>query len=190
MASSSSLDREEEEELALSRFLEFVEAADIKFVTADYLQRLHRRGRVWPRRQEAERDGELFQPTRQMLHFSFIAISHCWESREHPDPHGYQLAQIVHHIQPAFPTMGSESAAYYDRLDRNPRDQYCYKLDGQDRCCYADRIYFFSLTTCHFTNSNETQSSRIAFNAAWRTCICSTPTPDIVRFVLCGASRG
>ena len=22
--------------------------------------------------------------------FSFIGISHCWESREHPDPFGYQ----------------------------------------------------------------------------------------------------
>ena len=26
--------------------------------------------------------------------FSFIGISHCWESREHPDPFGYQPLEL------------------------------------------------------------------------------------------------
>ena len=77
-------------------FLEYVLAADIKFVQASYLADLFQGGRVLPRRQEAEGEpGALFQPDQTTQHFKYIAISHCWESREHPDPYGHQLEQIV-----------------------------------------------------------------------------------------------
>ena len=68
-------------------------------VRPEYLVQLHREGRVWPRRQEAEREpGALYRPPKKE-YFRFIAISHAWESREHPDPCGFQLEQIVRRIK-------------------------------------------------------------------------------------------
>ena len=72
--------------------------ADIKFVRLDYILRLRRERRSFPRRQEAEEEeGALFQPTSttQAEDFKYVAVSHCWESREHPDPHGFQLAMLA-----------------------------------------------------------------------------------------------
>ncbi|CAE7712386.1 Nlrp4b [Symbiodinium sp. CCMP2456] len=76
----------------------YVVRSDIRFVQPDYIIRLHQEGRVFPRRQEAEgEEGALFQlhPTAQAGDFKYVAVSHCWESREHPDPHGFQLAQLA-----------------------------------------------------------------------------------------------
>ena len=68
-------------------------------VRPEYLVQLHREERVWPRRPEAEREpGALCRPA-EGEYFRFIGISHAWESREHPDPCGFQLAQIVRRIQ-------------------------------------------------------------------------------------------
>ncbi|CAE7231874.1 LRRC74B [Symbiodinium sp. CCMP2592] len=75
-------------------FRDYVVRSDIRFVRPDYILRLHAEGRVFPRRQEAEaEEGALFQldPATQAGDFKYVAVSHCWESREHPDPHGFQL---------------------------------------------------------------------------------------------------
>ena len=72
--------------------------SDIRFVRPDYILRLRREHRVFPRRQEAEgEEGALFQldPATQAGDFKYVAVSHCWESREHPDPHGFQLALLA-----------------------------------------------------------------------------------------------
>lgn len=75
-------------------FRAYVIRSDIRFVRPDYILRLRREGRVFPRRQEAEGEEDaLFQlgPATQAGDFKYVAVSHCWESREHPDPHGFQL---------------------------------------------------------------------------------------------------
>jgi len=78
-------------------FRAYVIRSDIRFVRPDYIRKLRREGRVFPRRQEAEgEEGALFQldPATQAGDFKYVAVSHCWESREHPDPHGFQLALL------------------------------------------------------------------------------------------------
>ncbi|CAE6926307.1 NLRC3 [Symbiodinium natans] len=84
---------------------------DIRLITGLYLQQLHREGRIWPRRQEVEEHG--FVTERELHNFReretlrsldfcneneqprIIAVSHVWETREHPDPLGRQLQALV-----------------------------------------------------------------------------------------------
>eukprot|EP00930_Biecheleria_cincta_P070574 TRINITY_DN58208_c0_g1_i1.p1 TRINITY_DN58208_c0_g1~~TRINITY_DN58208_c0_g1_i1.p1 ORF type:complete len:594 (-),score=82.98 TRINITY_DN58208_c0_g1_i1:334-2115(-) len=100
----------------------FLEDADIRLVRAEYLGDLHRKGAAFPRRQEAERAmtnsgrtalvspeevwhwvkwAELDNEERQSLDIDrscsgrIWSLSHCWESREHPDPFSHQLGVLV-----------------------------------------------------------------------------------------------
>ncbi|CAE7771598.1 unnamed protein product [Symbiodinium sp. CCMP2592] len=76
-------------------FRRYIIDADIKLVRPGYLRDLHKFGLLWPRRQEAERHaGALYAPT-ATDRFTVVTISHVWETMEHPDPCGFQLAQIV-----------------------------------------------------------------------------------------------
>ncbi|CAK9108911.1 unnamed protein product [Durusdinium trenchii] len=69
--------------------------ANIALVRPEFLEELCNDERVWPHRQEAEAiPGALYKP-RPDEKFFFIGISHCWESREHPDPFGFQLRTVV-----------------------------------------------------------------------------------------------
>lgn len=72
-------------------FDKYIKWADIKFVRAAYLVQLHEQGEVWPRRQEAAKvkDALISKPTK------FIALSHMWEAREHPDPFGFQATLLA-----------------------------------------------------------------------------------------------
>ena len=81
-----------------SDFLRYVIEADIHFVRPHFLLRLNEEGKVWPRRQEAELVDALYKP-RIGQRFQFIAISHCWEAREHPDPLGFQGHQLANAIR-------------------------------------------------------------------------------------------
>ncbi|CAE7195194.1 unnamed protein product [Symbiodinium sp. CCMP2592] len=69
----------------------FLLNADIRLVRLEYLQELLQEGHALPRRQEAEHAS--VKSTGQ------TAVSHCWETREHPDPWGYQLETIVRSLQ-------------------------------------------------------------------------------------------
>ena len=92
-------------------FVNFVLHADIKFVRQDYIQKLCQQGQVWPRRQEAEEvDDALMQPNiDEEDTFKYVAVSHAWESREHPDPYGYQLATLAAYINGS----GSENLVFF-----------------------------------------------------------------------------
>ncbi|CAE7355538.1 Nlrc3, partial [Symbiodinium sp. KB8] len=87
---------------------DFLKDADIRLVRADFILKLHREGQRFPRRQEAESayvdsrtalvtheevqdwaDGEAPDGTQ------VISLSHCWESREHCDPYGYQVSKLA-----------------------------------------------------------------------------------------------
>ncbi|CAE7555590.1 ANK1, partial [Symbiodinium natans] len=82
----------------------FCRDADVRLLRPQYLQELHEAGRAWPRRQEAEqeytKDGKEALYTQEELQekvclgwerFTVFALSHVWESREHPDPARHQL---------------------------------------------------------------------------------------------------
>ena len=50
---------------------------------------------MWPRRQEAENEPDALYRPKQGEDVEFIGVSHAWECMEHPDPCGFQLAQLV-----------------------------------------------------------------------------------------------
>ncbi|CAE7685976.1 Nlrc3 [Symbiodinium sp. CCMP2592] len=87
---------------------DFLKEADIRLVRAHFIWKLHREGQRLPRRQEAESayveshtalvtheevqawaDGKAPEGTQ------IVSLSHCWESREHCDPYGYQVARLA-----------------------------------------------------------------------------------------------
>ena len=89
---------------------DFLVGADIRLVRAEYVWNLYESKKLLPRRQEAE--GQRFESpsglqTALVTHQEvkswangetealLCSISHCWESREHPDPCGYQLNIIA-----------------------------------------------------------------------------------------------
>eukprot|EP00434_Breviolum_minutum_P041225 symbB.v1.2.036668.t1/scaffold5227.1/size29621/1 len=91
----------------------FLIDSDIKLVRAEYLRSLLDADGRFPRRQEAETttftdatgasrsalvsheevQAWADEPKRAVI----CSISHAWEAREHPDPCGHQLLQVVHH---------------------------------------------------------------------------------------------
>ena len=79
-------------------FRRFLIEADIKLVRPEFLRQLHQAGEVWPRCQEAELLPRALYMPREDEDFATCSVSHCWEAREHPDPCGFQLAQIVLHM--------------------------------------------------------------------------------------------
>lgn len=94
----------------------FLLDADIRLVRVEFLLELHDTNRLWSRRQEAQflktenglsalvSHGEMFawalamqkSPKMQRI----IALSHCWESQQHPDPWGCQLEVLAHALKP------------------------------------------------------------------------------------------
>ena len=60
----------------------------------EFLLRRASRCSIRWRRQTWYVPGALYKPGPDD-EFSFIGISHCWESREHPDPFGYQPLERV-----------------------------------------------------------------------------------------------
>ena len=143
-------------------FRAYVIHADIKFVRPDYVLRLRRGGRVFPRRQEAEEEeGPLFQPTSttQAGDFTYVAVSHCWESREHPDPHGFQLAML---------------AAWISRR-KAPASEFCRRLDylNLDRDPQiGDELENVVLSIDYYLFTSlaaEPRPKRRVFAAVWRT---------------------
>jgi len=110
-------------------FAKFLIDADIRLVRGRFFKKLYRNGLKLPRRQEADsmtvgslsalvtheevamwaepekiedetRDLDLETAERKAARKAkIVAVSHVWESREHADPHGYQLrklAAVVH----------------------------------------------------------------------------------------------
>ncbi|CAE7833749.1 Nlrc3 [Symbiodinium sp. CCMP2592] len=87
---------------------DFLKEADIRLVRAHFILKLQQEGQRLPRRQEAESayveshtalvtheevqawaDGKAPEGTQ------IVSLSHCWESREHCDPYGYQVAKLA-----------------------------------------------------------------------------------------------
>ncbi|CAK9091604.1 unnamed protein product [Durusdinium trenchii] len=133
-----SVDSSEEYELnSFEAFRRYCINANIALVRPEFLEHLCQEGRVWPRRQEAEQiPGALYKPGPDD-EFSFIGISHCWESREHPDPFGYQLKTIVdawHYWREAEPETYRDANTYFfidymslPQFKRSAEEQTCFQ---------------------------------------------------------------
>ncbi|CAK9091601.1 unnamed protein product [Durusdinium trenchii] len=133
-----SVDSSEEYELnSFEAFRRYCINANIALVRPEFLEELCQEGRVWPRRQEAEQiPGALYKPGPDDK-FSFIGISHCWESREHPDPFGYQLKTIVdawHYWREAEPETYRDDTTYFfidymslPQFKRSAEEQTCFQ---------------------------------------------------------------
>ncbi|CAE7708826.1 Nlrc3 [Symbiodinium sp. CCMP2592] len=93
---------------------DFLIDADIRLVRtpvrADFILKLRREGQRLPRRQEAESayvDSRTALVTHEEVQAwakapegapdsaEIVSLSHCWESREHCDPYGYQVAKLA-----------------------------------------------------------------------------------------------
>ena len=80
--------------------VQFLRQANVALVRGKFLSHLIQQKRTLPRRQEAEmEDGALVTdkeleewPTKQRP--LIWSISHCWESREHADPFGFQINRL------------------------------------------------------------------------------------------------
>lgn len=88
----------------------FLVSADIRLVRAEYVWSLCETRKLLPRRQEAEHQSfespsgwqtslvthqEVLRWAKGESEALLCSISHCWETREHPDPCGYQLDIIA-----------------------------------------------------------------------------------------------
>ncbi|CAE7201249.1 Nlrc3 [Symbiodinium microadriaticum] len=87
---------------------DFLKDADIRLVRADFILKLHREGQRLPRRQEAEsayvdcctalvthEEVQVWADGKAPDGTHVISLSHCWESREHCDPYGYQVSKLA-----------------------------------------------------------------------------------------------
>ncbi|CAK9056997.1 unnamed protein product [Durusdinium trenchii] len=130
--------------------------AKIGLMRLEYLQEMLAADRRFPRRQEADfevtaaglpaivQPSELqrveidavgnmsmciMDPTPRRVTVLIVSISHVWESMEHPDPHGFQLHQIVQKCPPVTSTRSvwifydfSSLYQYGGRTDQQERD--------------------------------------------------------------------
>ncbi|CAE7356113.1 Nlrc3, partial [Symbiodinium necroappetens] len=77
-------------------------------VRADFILKLHREGQRLPRRQEAEsayvdcrtalvthEEVQVWADGKAPAGTKVVSLSHCWESREHCDPYGYQVSKLA-----------------------------------------------------------------------------------------------
>ena len=101
--------------------LDFLIDANIRLVRREYLFFLEKEKRLWPRRQEAEResfqakDGSLkaalltIEEYKKLLidvdgyvleekRCCIFSVSHCWEAKHHPDPFGFQARELLPNI--------------------------------------------------------------------------------------------
>ncbi|CAJ1344071.1 unnamed protein product, partial [Effrenium voratum] len=93
----------------------FLNAADIRLVRGAFLKKLHKLGQAMPRRQEAQQayagSATALVTPEEVTEWAekavgglqkagrIVSVSHVWETREHPDPHCYQLGLLARHLQ-------------------------------------------------------------------------------------------
>ncbi|CAJ1440750.1 unnamed protein product, partial [Effrenium voratum] len=94
----------------------FLNAADIRLVRGAFLKKLHKLGQAMPRRQEAQQayagSATALVTPEEVTEWAekavgqglqeagrIVSVSHVWETREHPDPHCYQLGLLACHLQ-------------------------------------------------------------------------------------------
>ena len=156
---------------------DFLVSADIRLVRAEYVWNLYESKKLLPRRQEAE--GQRFESpsglqTALVTHQEveswangetdalLCSISHCWESREHPDPCGYQLNiiaeaswwyAITYAPAPVWLFIDYTSLFQYKREENSPQDKSFRKAMSAMHLLYCHEftltLAIRSLTPAH-----------------------------------------
>ena len=140
------------------QLIQFLLDANIALVRLEYLQELFAAGRKFLRRQEAEGEftaaglpalvqaSELQKleidplgnmslfvkdPSPRRVTVVIESISHAWESMEHPDPHGFQLDQIIQMCPPVTSTRSVwlfyDFTSLYQYGGRTPQQKRYFK---------------------------------------------------------------
>eukprot|EP00434_Breviolum_minutum_P000510 symbB.v1.2.000443.t1/scaffold32.1/size405148/16 len=154
-------------------FAEFLITANIGLVRAKYLYDLRRSKDTLPRRQEADSarcaNGETAlvthdelkawakDPTRAII----CSISHAWETREHPDPCGYQLEQVVNAVSLYEAAYEAEIWTFYDytslyQFERHEEEQ----VDSFDLSMYNMHLLYAHEKTYTFRINSLTPEDR------------------------------
>ena len=129
-----------------------LEEADIRLVRGKFLLELHQKSETMIRRQELEtQHGHVALVSQEELRDwgagrirpQICSVSHCWESREHPDPFGYQLAILAAHIH----------AADWFFIDYMSLYQYGRRTDEQYRCFQLAMKHMHVLYAHEFTST-------------------------------------
>ena len=129
-----------------------LEEADIRLVRGEFLLKLHQKSETMIRRQELEAQHghaalvsqeELRDWSAGRIKPQICSVSHCWESREHPDPFGYQLAILAAHIH----------AADWFFIDYMSLYQYGRRTDEQYRCFQLAMKHMHVLYAHEFTST-------------------------------------
>lgn len=129
-----------------------LEEADIRLVRGEFLLKLHQKSETMIRRQELEtQHGHIALVSQEELRDwsagrikpQICSVSHCWESREHPDPFGYQLAILAAHIH----------AADWFFIDYMSLYQYGRRTDEQYRCFQLAMKHMHVLYAHEFTST-------------------------------------
>ncbi|CAK9069307.1 Ankyrin repeat and protein kinase domain-containing protein 1 (Protein kinase PKK2) (Sugen kinase 288) (SgK288) (X-kinase) [Durusdinium trenchii] len=140
------------------KLIQFLLDAKIGLIRLEYLEELLSTGRRLPRRQEA--DGEVTaaglpalvlpselqkveidpignmsicvkDPSPHRVTVVIESISHAWESMEHPDPHGFQLDQIIQMCPPVTSTRSVwlfyDFTSLYQYGGRTPQQKRYFK---------------------------------------------------------------
>ena len=129
-----------------------LEEADIRLVRGEFLLELHQKSETMIRRQELETQHgraalvcqkELRDWSAGRIKCQICSVSHCWESKEHPDPFGYQLAILAAHIH----------AADWFFIDYMSLYQYGRRTDEQYRCFQLAMKHMHVLYAHDFTST-------------------------------------
>ena len=80
--------------------VQFLRQANVALVRGKFLSHLIQQKRTLPRRQEAEMEDDALVTDKELEEWPtkqrplIWSISHCWESREHADPFGFQINRL------------------------------------------------------------------------------------------------
>jgi len=154
-------------------FAEFLITANIGLVRTKYLYNLRKSKETLPRRQEADSARCANNETALVTHDELKAwakdptraiicsISHAWETREHPDPCGYQLDQVVNAVSLYEAAYEAEIWIFYNytslyQFERHEEEQ----VDSFDLSMYNMHLLYAHERTYTFRIDSLTPEDR------------------------------
>ena len=138
----------------------FLVDCDIRLIRVEYLQELRRNKESLPRRQEAEKLSDALITHSEVLAWAhrmskdkrskqrILAISHSWESKQHPDPWNFQLEFMMKEIEKVsehvFGVFFDYTSLY--QYKRSPQEEKSYKKAMEE--VYTLYAHEFTYTLC------------------------------------------
>ncbi|CAE7527551.1 Nlrc3, partial [Symbiodinium sp. CCMP2592] len=174
---------------------QFILDSKTALVRAEYLWYLLQEGRALPRRQEVELDNfpdlsgdrqtALVTPAEieqwQSENDAFImAVSHCWETKQHPDPTNYQVQHIANFTGLHYSRYCKPIWLFYDYVSLF---QYKRETAEQDECFgrALSNIFLFYAHECTYTLRIEslTPKSTLVQNADSSIVVYDKPSDSV-----------